>query len=80
MNFVISLTACSNRPEVSENDAGSIAIEKIDDAEDIQETQTVAPADMDLAESAEEKPEQMENTERTEDTYSRWWKQRQRQT
>lgn len=66
--IVMSLTACSNKPEVSEKDAGSITIEKIDDVLDLQETQTVSPADMDLAESAEEKTEQTENTERTKDT------------
>lgn len=68
--IVMLLTACSNKPEVSEKDAGSITIEKIDDAEDVQETQNVAPADMDLAESAEEKTEQMENTERTQEDSS----------
>lgn len=66
--IVMLLTACSNKPEASEKDAGSITIEKIDDAENVQETQTVAPADTDLTESAEEKTEQMENTEQTEDT------------
>ena len=68
--IVLLLTACSNKAEIPEKDAGSIAIEKIDDAEDVQETQTVAPADMDLAESAEEKTEQMENTEQTEEDLS----------
>lgn len=66
--IVMSLTACSNKPEVSEKDAGSIPIEKIDDAEAVQETQTIVPDDMDLAEIAEEKPEQMGNTEQTEGT------------
>lgn len=55
-----------NESEATEKDAGSITIEKIDNVEDVQETQTVAPADMDLAESAEKKPEQMENTEQME--------------
>ena len=66
--IVMSLTACSNELEASEQDAGSITIEKIDDVEDVQETQTVAPADMDLAESVEKKTEQMENTEQMEGT------------
>ena len=65
--IVMSSIACSNKPEASKKDAGS-TIEKIDDVLEVQETQTVTPANMDLAESAEEKPEQMENTERTEDT------------
>lgn len=65
--IVMSLTACSNKTGASEKDAGSITIEKIDDAEGAHETQTAAPADMDLAENAEEKSEQMENTEQTED-------------
>lgn len=66
--IVMLLTACSNKPEASEKDSGGITIEKIDDAEDVQETQTVSPADMDLAENAKEKTEQMENTEQTKDT------------
>lgn len=66
--IVLLLTACSNKPEVSEKDEGSIAIEKIDDSIDVQETQTGASADMDLAESAEEETEQIENTERSKDT------------
>lgn len=68
--IVMSLTACSNKLEASEKDAGSITIEKMDDVLEAQETQTAAPADVDLTESAEEKTKQMENMERKEVTYS----------